>query len=70
VTTKQRLERVEHLLDLVGLSGQAAQRPGYGDALLQQVVRAEGMTAIISTHDLTLQEIADQTVRLADGVLV
>jgi len=28
------------------------------------------MTAIISTHDLTLQEIADQTVRLADGVLV
>ena len=108
VTTKQRLERVDHLLDLVGLGGQAAQRPGelsggqqqrvaiaralansprllIADeptgqldaesgatimALLQSVVRAEGMTAIISTHDLTLQEIADQTVRLADGVLV
>ena len=108
VTTKQRLERVDHLLDLVGLGGQAAQRPGelsggqqqrvaiaralansprllIADeptgqldaesgatimALLQSVVRAEGMTAIISTHDLSLQEIADQTVRLADGVLV
>jgi putative ABC transport system ATP-binding protein len=98
---------VAHLLELVGLTGQAEQRPGElsggqqqrvaiaralansprlliadeptgqldalsGEAimaLLQSVVRAEGMTAIISTHDLTLQAMADETVRLADGVL-
>ena len=39
-------------------------------ALLQSVVRSEGMTAIISTHDQTLQELADRSIRLADGVLV
>ena len=38
-------------------------------ALLQSVVRSEGMTAIISTHDQTLQELADRSIRLADGVL-
>jgi putative ABC transport system ATP-binding protein len=107
VTPKVRTERVAHLLDLVGLTGQSAQRPGelsggqqqrvaiaralansprllIADeptgqldaesgasimALLQSVVRAEGMTAIISTHDLTLQAMADHTVRLADGAL-
>jgi putative ABC transport system ATP-binding protein len=106
--TKERSERVAHLLDLVGLTGQAEQRPGElsggqqqrvaiaralansprlliadeptgqldalnGEAimaLLQSVVRAEGMTAIISTHDLALQAMADQTVRLADGRLL
>ena len=39
-------------------------------ALLQTVVRAEGMTAIVSTHDPSLQAMADHTVRLADGALV
>jgi putative ABC transport system ATP-binding protein len=105
--TRERSERVAHLLELVGLTGQAEQRPGElsggqqqrvaiaralansprlliadeptgqldalsGEAimtLLQSVVRAEGMTAIISTHDLTLQAMADETVRLADGVV-
>ena len=108
MATKTRVERVAHLLDLVGLGGQADQRPGelsggqqqrvaiaralansprllIADeptgqldadsgasimALLQSVVRAEGMTAIISTHDLTLQGMADHTVTLADGALV
>ena len=108
MATKARVERVAHLLDLVGLGGQADQRPGelsggqqqrvaiaralansprllIADeptgqldadsgasimALLQSVVRAEGMTAIISTHDLTLQGMADHTVTLADGALV
>jgi putative ABC transport system ATP-binding protein len=103
-----REERVAHLLELVGLTGHAEQRPGelsggqqqrvaiaralansprllIADeptgqldaetgatimALLQSVVRAEGMTAIISTHDPSLQAVADQTVRVADGVLV
>ena len=103
-----REERVAHLLDLVGLSGSAAQRPaelsggqqqrvaiaralansprlliadeptGQLDAdtgaaimaLLQSVVRSEGTTAIISTHDLSVQALADHTLRLADGALV
>ncbi|HEX4057591.1 MAG TPA: ABC transporter ATP-binding protein [Galbitalea sp.] len=38
-------------------------------ALLQMVVRTEGTTAIISTHDLSVQSLADHTLRLADGVL-
>lgn len=104
----ERDERVAHLLELVGLSAHAAQRPselsggqqqrvaiaralansprlliadeptGQLDAetgatimaLIQSVVRSEGMTAIISTHDMSLQAIADHTLRLADGVLV
>jgi putative ABC transport system ATP-binding protein len=103
-----REERVAHLLELVGLSGHADQRPGelsggqqqrvaiaralansprlliadeptgQLDAetgasimeLLQSVVRAEGMTAIISTHDPSLQAMADQTVCILDGLLV
>ena len=103
----ERQERVAHLLELVGLSGQAQQRPGelsggqqqrvaiaralansprlliadeptgQLDAetgasimtLLQAVVRAEGMTALISTHDPSIHTIADRTLRLADGVL-
>ena len=103
-----REERVAHLLQLVGLSAHAAQRPselsggqqqrvaiaralanaprlliadeptGQLDAetgatimaLLQSVVRSEGMTAIISTHDVSLQAMADRTLRLADGALV
>jgi putative ABC transport system ATP-binding protein len=38
-------------------------------ALLQDVVRAEGMTAIISTHDPSVQAIADSVLTLSDGVL-
>ena len=38
-------------------------------ALLQSVVRSEGMTAIISTHDQSLQAMADRSIRLADGAL-
>ena len=39
-------------------------------ALLKSVVQSEGMTAIISTHDPSVQALADQTIRLADGVLM
>ena len=38
--------------------------------LLRAVVRAEGMTAIVSTHDPLMVELADRVVRLADGSLV
>jgi len=39
-------------------------------ALIQSVVRAQGMTALVSTHDQSLMELADRTVRLQDGHLV
>ncbi|WP_024287572.1 ABC transporter ATP-binding protein [Cellulomonas sp. KRMCY2] len=108
VAPVEREERIAHLLDLVGLTAHAAQRPselsggqqqrvaiaralansprlliadeptGQLDAetgatimgLLQSVVRAEGMTAIISTHDQGLRQLADSTLTLADGALV
>lgn len=37
--------------------------------LLREVIVAQGMTALISTHDPSLMAIADLTVRLADGRL-
>jgi len=107
VPIAEREQRVDHLLDLVGLANHAEQRPselsggqqqrvaiaralansprlliadeptGQLDAetgatimaLLQSVVRSEGMTALISTHDQSLQAMADRSIRLADGVL-
>jgi putative ABC transport system ATP-binding protein len=38
-------------------------------ALLQTVVKTEGTTAIISTHDLSVRALADRTLRLVDGIL-
>ena len=102
-----REARVAHLLDLVGLSSHAGQRPaelsggqqqrvaiaralantphlliadeptGQLDAengeainaLLRSVVRTEGTTAIISTHDPKIEATADYALRLADGRL-
>ncbi len=104
----RREERVARLLDVVGLSGHAAQRPnelsggqqqrvaiaralsagprlliadeptGQLDAetgrhimrLLRTVVRAEGTTALVATHDSTLMDIADRVLDLRDGVIV
>ena len=105
---QQREERVAELLELVGLSAHAAQRPselsggqqqrvaiaralansprlliadeptGQLDAetgaavmeLLRTVVRVEGMTAIISTHDPSVQASADLAILLEDGRLI
>ncbi|MDQ0424405.1 MULTISPECIES: ABC transporter ATP-binding protein [Cellulomonas] len=39
-------------------------------ALLRAVVEAEGMTAIVSTHDPVMVALADRTIRLADGRLL
>ena len=39
-------------------------------ALLRAVVEAEGMTAIVSTHDPLMMALADRVVRLADGRVV
>lgn len=106
--TSARDQRVQELLDLVGLAKHMHQRPaelsggqqqrvaiaralaneprlliadeptGQLDAetgnavmaLLAQVVRDQGMTAIISTHDQGLIDMADAEVRLSDGKLV
>ncbi|MFI6287553.1 ABC transporter ATP-binding protein [Streptomyces sp. NPDC051018] len=105
---REREERVELLLSLVGLADHAAQRPGelsggqqqrvaiaralanrpslliadeptgQLDAetglavmeLLRAVVRAEGLTALVATHDAQLLGLADRVLELADGEIV
>jgi putative ABC transport system ATP-binding protein len=107
VPNAQRRDRVAGLLELVGLSAHAGQRPGEMSggqqqrvaiaralanspalliadeptgqldadtgasimALLREVVREEGMTAIISTHDPSVRALADRSLVLSDGVL-
>ena len=39
-------------------------------ALLQHLVRTEGLTAMVATHDRTLIELADQVIELRDGQVV
>ncbi|MFI1016446.1 ABC transporter ATP-binding protein [Streptomyces sp. NPDC020965] len=105
---RERDERVELLLDLVGLADHAAQRPGelsggqrqrvaiaralanrpalliadeptgQLDAetglavmeLLRAVVRGEGVTALVATHDAQLLGLADRVLELNDGDLI
>ncbi|MDG4857915.1 ABC transporter ATP-binding protein [Streptomyces sp. T-3] len=105
---REREERVELLLALVGLADHAAQRPGelsggqqqrvaiaralanrpalliadeptgQLDAetglavmeLLRAVVRSEGVTALVATHDPQLLGLADRVLELNDGHLV
>ncbi|HEY9368343.1 ABC transporter ATP-binding protein, partial [Streptomyces sp.] len=105
---KERDERVELLLTLVGLADHAAQRPGelsggqqqrvaiaralanrpslliadeptgQLDAetglavmqLLRAVVRSEGVTALVATHDAQLLGLADRVLELRDGEIV
>ncbi|MFI1373737.1 ABC transporter ATP-binding protein [Streptomyces longwoodensis] len=102
---REREERVELLLSLVGLADHAGQRPdelsggqqqrvaiaralannpslliadeptGQLDAdtghavmeLLRAVVRSEGVTALVATHDATLLDLADRVLELSDG---
>lgn len=104
---REREERVELLLALVGLTDHAAQRPGelsggqqqrvaiaralanepalliadeptgQLDAetglavmeLLRAVVRSEGVTALVATHDAQLLGLADRVLELSDGEL-
>ncbi|MFF3690501.1 ABC transporter ATP-binding protein [Streptomyces sp. NPDC002187] len=102
---REREERVELLLALVGLADHAAQRPGelsggqqqrvaiaralanrpalliadeptgQLDAetglavmeLLRAVVRSEGVTALVATHDAQLLDLADRVLEVNDG---
>ena len=36
-------------------------------AVLQQLVRSEGVTAIVATHDTTLIDLADRVIEMRDG---
>jgi len=38
--------------------------------MLQNVVRSEGVTAIVATHDMTLIDLADRVIELSDGHVV
>jgi putative ABC transport system ATP-binding protein len=38
--------------------------------LLRAVVRSEGVTALVATHDPTLMELADRVIELRDGHIV
>jgi putative ABC transport system ATP-binding protein len=104
---REREERVQLMLSLVGLADHARQRPnelsggqqqrvaiaralatsprlliadeptGQLDSrtgrqilrLLRTVVRSEGITALVATHDPVLIDIADNTLALHDGLL-
>ena len=35
--------------------------------MLQHLVRSEGVTAIVATHDPTLIDLADRVIELSDG---
>ena len=37
--------------------------------LLRTVVRSEGITALVATHDPTLMDLADSVLRLDDGTI-
>ena len=103
-----RRERVQEMLDIVGLGGRAEHRPaelsggeqqrvaiaralanrprilladeptGQLDSetghvimtLIRQVVRAEGVTAIVATHDPAMLDVADRVIELRDGRLL
>ena len=52
-------------------TGQLDSRTGLDVmALIRAVVEAEGMTAIVSTHDPVMVALADRAIRLVDGRLV
>ncbi|MGC2005110.1 ABC transporter ATP-binding protein [Trebonia sp.] len=72
---KAREERVATMLTLVGL---ADEPTGQLDAetgkqimrLIRSVVRSEGVTALLATHDPTLMDIADSVLHLTDGTIL
>ena len=105
VAAKEREQRVRLMLDIVGLSDHAKQRPGELSGgqqqrvaiaralagrpqvlladeptgqldqetgkqimrLLRAVVRSEGVTALVATHDAVLIDLADEVLQLQDG---
>jgi putative ABC transport system ATP-binding protein len=68
VSKAERRERVERLLQLVGLGDHGHHRPG--DAIIELMKRIneqQGTTFIFSTHDQKVIDCADRVVGLVDG---
>jgi putative ABC transport system ATP-binding protein len=52
-------------------TGQLDSQTGHGImALIRSIVRAEGTTAIVATHDPALIDLADRVIELRDGRVV
>lgn len=52
-------------------TGQLDSQTGRGImGVLQELVRSEGVTAIVATHDTTLIDLADRVIELSDGRVV
>jgi putative ABC transport system ATP-binding protein len=52
-------------------TGQLDSQTGHGImALLRQLVRYQGVTAIVATHDPAMLDVADRVVELRDGKVV
>jgi putative ABC transport system ATP-binding protein len=74
VPSREREERVALMLSLVGLAertGQLDQETGKQIMrLLRAVVRSEGVTALVATHDAALMDLADDILQLEDGTII
>jgi putative ABC transport system ATP-binding protein len=71
VAIARALANRPHLLLADEPTGQLDSQTGRSImALLQRLVRSEGLTAIVATHDRTLIDLADQVIELKDGRIV
>jgi putative ABC transport system ATP-binding protein len=52
-------------------TGQLDSQTGRGImTMLQRIVRSEGVTAIVATHDTAMIDLADRVIELHDGQVV
>jgi putative ABC transport system ATP-binding protein len=71
VAIARALANSPHVLLADEPTGQLDSQTGRGImAVLQQLVRSEGLTAIVATHDTTLIDLADRVIELRDGQVV
>lgn len=71
VAIARALANRPHLLLADEPTGQLDSETGHRIMLvLRHVVRAEGITAIVATHDALMMDVADRVVELQDGTLV
>src|SRR3954454_1017295 len=68
VAFARALANSPHVLLADEPTGQLDSQTGRGImTVLQQLVRSEGLTAIVATHDTTLIDLADRVIELRDG---
>ena len=71
VAIARALANRPHVLLADEPTGQLDSQTGRGImTVLQQLVRSEGLTAIVATHDTTLIDLADRVIELRDGQVV